>query len=210
MKPLVANDEFVRIWNSAKDIKEVTNKTGLSYQGACGKATFLRKLHLFQNKEPIKKFRPSTPQKIKWKKEWDKLLGTMGDMDLASRIGVCYANIRQRREIAGIPTFKSVKSKEQLKNVKKITDMEFLSLSNTELTKKYNIPSLLLNFEKRSRNLRKIRIDQLELEQSVLRRAAIAGMMAAVSDVPLARMGQALGLTGERVRQIIAGLKCRA
>src|SRR4051812_18446341 len=130
----------------------------------------------------------------KWKPEWDALLGTMSDVELAARCGVSVITVGKHRHGHGIRKFDSVTSR-----CRALTDAEVMPLVGHATARRLGIAVSAIGRERRRRRLLARGGGQQAVD--MIKRAAIAGIVAAFGpEVTLAQIGKVLRLTRERVR----------
>lgn len=146
---------------------------------------------------------PSFSGNTRWRPEWDKLLGKYTDFDVAEKTGMTWHSVRKHRDSLGIPplTLKQVKREKANERIALLTDDDLRGCL-LSLSRRLHVPINLLVNEREKRGITSRRFDK-----SLLVRAAISGMLSVSPNVTLTQVGEVVGLTRERVRQVSEELK---
>jgi hypothetical protein len=143
-----------------------------------------------------------------WDASWTPLLGTKPDSVLAAELGVSKSLVILNRNRLGVPSWErqfrhaSVTSATRAR-LAAIPDSE-LSTPFGSLRAKYGVAMHELTAERKRRGV--VAADprgRKAWPQAELRRVAVLAIKAAYPDITLEQIGEAVGLTHERVRQLL-------
>lgn len=150
-----------------------------------------------------------------WRDEWNARLGTKPDTDLAAELGVSRALVSTRRRLAGVavhrikpaPISKAPPRSDARKRVGQIPDDILAGSNGRELSARYDVPLHMIYGERARRSLvvrpiqQRMMLGAREERGEILGRALVAG--AAAAGCSLAEIGERLGFSRERARQIL-------
>lgn len=154
-----------------------------------------------------------TEKKHVWKPEWNALLGTKDDMTLAGELVIPVGTIRMHRKLLGIPradTRWQAIRKQWAERLSTITD-EQLAGPLERFAIEEGIPYYRLTGERRRRgveaNDNRGRPGMLAGRLMAMRIAVVHVLQTEFPGVTLEEMGEVMGVSRERVRQVIMGMK---
>lgn len=138
-----------------------------------------------------------------WKAEWTPLLGTKPDCVLAGELGLPVSTVCVTRRRLGIPQCDVAKYREvKRKRLASISDSDLAGPLDT-LAPMYGVSIVELMGERKRRTVRpRKRTGQRDLLISDMRAFAVNALRAAFPEASLQQIGEAVGVTRERVRQI--------
>lgn len=148
---------------------------------------------------------PERGRRIKpWKDEWTALLGTDTDRAVAVKIGVSTATVVAHRLAANIRCHDLPAS--HAAKLVTVPDADLAGRTAHDLAHEYDVPISAVGS---ARNRRGVRFRQPPDTTAALRRAAVAGMLAACEalgganhDGTQSRIADVLGVSRERARQL--------
>lgn len=151
------------------------------------------------------------PVKGQWKLEWNKLLGTTTDRNLAVKFGVSETLVTSHRLAHRIPSYARQRKTEISKKIAKCPDRELASEAIATIAKRYNVTKSSVAYERRYRG---IKFAVVREDISTLRRAAVAGMLTAYArlDKPAydgiqSRIAEILKVSRERARKLCSEVR---
>jgi len=149
----------------------------------------------------------------RWKPEWNALLGTKPDEVLAGELLVAMATINAHRKLLGIPSATSsrvARAQRRVEQMALITDAE-LAKPLDALWTQTGIPIYQLAAERRRRGLlaakrngqpRKPSMTERQEGLLLRRQVVILALRETFPGITLEELGEVMGVTRERVRQI--------
>lgn len=145
---------------------------------------------------------PAAGAPSSWKEDWDKELGTKPDSVLAAELDISLQTVRKHRQAKNIAALR--KKDWSVEQVLAVSDKDLIDLSEQELVQQYNLPLACIRAERVRRGLA-----TRTNEEGDLMRAAVAGMLSITGrrHGAYAEIGRRLGISRERVRQLVIGLE---
>jgi hypothetical protein len=154
------------------------------------------------------KYRPSNI----WNPAWAPLLGTKPDSELAAELGLPPVTIRVQRVHLGIPTVDAkARRVERQARLASLTDEELAHSRIDALAAKIGVGFMDVQIERKRREITQITKLGKRRKPTVgrhdsasnMRRVAVFAIKGAYPDATLTQIGEAVGCTRERVRQLL-------